>query len=144
MRFLNKKMASSLTLLAALVFFISSLAVSQGQQQKPAPAEGKTVLDIVTDNEDTKHFADALEKSGFARVLKQQGPYTVVAPKNKAVEEAELNIEENPKNLIQGQLYQGEIPAEEIESQLGVTIEKSDKSASNGVVYIVDKVSQGR
>ena len=44
------------------------------------------------------------------------------------------------KSIVQSHLYQGEVSSEQVESQMGVTIEEKDESPSNGVVYVVDQV----
>jgi len=142
--FLSKKATlKSFVVTTLILFSFSTLLLAQGQKA-PQQVEGKSLLDVVESHEDTEKFAEVLNASGFARVLKQAGPYTVVAPENEAIENADSKLKEQPKELMKGQLYQGEIPEEDVKKQLGVTIKDKDESAANGVVYVVDKVSTGR
>ncbi|MEL7833651.1 fasciclin domain-containing protein [Fodinibius sp. Rm-B-1B1-1] len=128
-----------------LVFALSAnFAVGQGGGQ--SQVQGETVVDKVSENSDTSDFSDLLEQSGFAQVLAQQGPYTVLAPSNDALAKGEVDVEsakENQKQaqqVVQNHLYQGEISADEVESSMGVKVQKEDESPANGVVYVVDKV----
>lgn len=136
---------NSLIITVAVLFTTHS---TEAQQTTPPDAEGKTVYEAVKSSEETSDFAQLLEKSGYADILKKQGPYTILAPSNEALEESGENVEElneNPekvKNLIRGHLYQGEVPSDQVESQMGVSVEESDDSPSNGVVHVVDQIVQ--
>lgn len=130
-----------------LVFALSAnISVAQGGGQAQGQVEGETVVDKVKDNSDTSEFSELLDQSGFAQVLVQQGPYTVLAPSNDALSESDIDIEsakENQKQaqqVVQNHLYQGEISADEVESSMGVKVQKKEESPANGVVYVVDKV----
>lgn len=137
-------MISSLIL---TVTFLLNTSV-QAQETAPPDAQGETVYEVVNASEETSDFAELLDKSGYAQILKKQGPYTILAPSNDAIEASNTSMEElneNPeqiKTVVQGHLYQGEVPSDQIESQMGVTVEKSDESASNGVVHVVDQIVQ--
>ena len=133
----------SLSILTLIVFASTSLLIAQGQTA-PQEVEGKSLLEVVETHEKTEKFSEVLNASGFARVLKQAGSYTVIAPNNEAIDNVESKLKEQPKELMKGQLYQGEISEEDVENQLGVNIVDKDESAANGVVYVVDKVSTGR
>lgn len=135
------------TLLASTLVLTVTLLLNSNpalaQENAPPAAEGKTVVEVVKDNNGTSEFAQLLAESGYAQVLENQGPYTVVAPSNEAIEaekEAAGEGAVNAKSLVQGHLYQGEVPAEQVESQMGVTVEDTDESAGNGIVHVVDKV----
>lgn len=114
-------------------------------QEDTAP-QAETVVDVVDANEETTDFGQLLENSGFANVLQAEGPYTVLAPSNEAIESSGTSmdaLEESPqkvKTLVQGHLYQGELPPEQVESMLEVEVKDTDESASNGTVHIVDEV----
>lgn len=94
----------------------------------------------------TSDFAELLEKSGFAQVWVQQGPYTVRVPTNEALIKGNVDVEaanENRKQaqrIVQRHLYQGEISVEEIESTMDISIESKDELPSNGVVYFINDV----
>lgn len=134
--------------LIIIVAFLFTTHTTDAQQTTPPDAEGKTVYEAVKSSEETSDFAQLLEKSGYAEILKKQGPYTILAPSNEAIEESGENVEElneNPekvKNLIRGHLYQGEVPSDQVESQMGVSVEESDDSPSNGIVHVVDQIVQ--
>ena len=145
---INKLISASVAVLMVLAFS-ANFAVAQGGgqgQQGQGQVQGETVVDKVSENSETSDFAELLEKSGFAQVLAQQGPYTVLAPSNDALGSGEVDVEsakENQKQaqqVVQNHLYQGEISADEVESSMGVKVQKKDGSPANGVVYVVDKV----
>lgn len=137
---IKRVFAGSLMFALTLLFFSSTL---QAQGNTEATAQGKTVYEVINSIENTSEFATLLDKAGYGQVLKQQnGTYTVLAPNNEAVQNAESSLKESPKKLMQGQLFKGEVPKEQIESQMGVTVQESYNSASNGVVYVVDKIVQ--
>ncbi len=85
-----------------------------------------------------KPFSQLLKDSGYEQILKRQGTFTVIAPKNEAVEQAGAQAQESPQQVVQGHLFQGEISKDQVEEQTGVTVEETDESASNGVVFVVD------
>ncbi len=129
--------ASSLILVITL-FLVSN---SMKAQENSAPdAQANTVFQVVDSKDNTSEFAELLQTSGFAPILKKKGPYTVLAPNNEAIEKTDSKLKDNPKKLMKGQLFQGEVSKKQIESQMGVKVQETDKSASNGTVYVVDKV----
>lgn len=133
-------LTSSLILTIALLFNLNEALAQDSTNQK---TQGKTVIEVVQDKEGTSDFAQMLKESGYAQVLNKQGPYTVLAPSNaaiKAKKEANGGEAVNAKSMVQGHLFQGEIPADQIESQMDVTVKNTDESAGNGVVHVVDKV----
>lgn len=128
-------------LTVAITVFIFSTS-TQAQENPPPEAEGKTVIEVVETNEETSEFAQLLKDSGYEQILKRQGTFTVIAPKNEAIEQIGAQAKENPQQVVQGHLFQGEISVDQIEDQMGVTVEKTDESAANGIVHVVDQVSQ--
>lgn len=131
---------SSLIVTLAFVF---SLNEAVAQDSTSQAAQGKTVMEVVQNKDDISDFAQMLEKSGYGKVLAKEGPYTILAPSNEAIKaekESGGKGAVQAKGLIKGHLYQGEIPADQIESQMDVTVTATDKSAGNGIVHIVDKV----
>lgn len=129
--------ASSLIFTVSLLLFSGSL---QAQQQSSADSQGKTVFDIVNSKDNTSEFAKLLKQSGYSQVLKKKGSYTVLAPENKAIQQADSKLKKNPKKLMRGQLFKGNVPKKQVESSMGVKVKETDKSASNGIVYVVDRV----
>jgi uncharacterized surface protein with fasciclin (FAS1) repeats len=114
---------------------------SQGNNYKSSDSNAKTVVDVVKSTKNVSKFAKLLDKSGFAKILNQQnGQFTVLAPDNDAIENANSKLKKNPKMLVQKQLLQGKISKKQVESKLGVKVEKTDNSASNGTVYVVNKL----
>ena len=117
----------------ALFFSPDSMNAQQTSTQD------NTLYQVVNSKDNTSEFATMLDKSGYAKILKNpEGTYTVLAPNNQAVKTS--NLKKNPKKLIKGQLYKGEVPKKQVESRTGVTVQEADSSASNGIVYVVDKV----
>jgi len=135
-----KTFVISSLMIVGSIFLISNS--SSAQNNNSGKAQGKTVIEAVNSNKNTSEFASLLKKSGFSAVLKKEGPYTVLAPTNEAIDGVNDNLKAKPKNLMRGQLFQGEVPKKKVESQMNVKVLKTDKSPSNGIVYIVDKVSQ--
>lgn len=136
----------------SFVFLFAIALYSNTTTAQEAPptegAEGETIVDKLSENEETTEFAALLDESGFADVLQQEGPFTVLAPSNEALQSGEVDVEavkEDPaqvQQLVQSHLYKGEIPSEQVESSMGVGIENSDDSADNGTIYVVDQVVQ--
>lgn len=130
----------------ALLFAFAVHSNAVAQQQEAPPQQGETVVDKVESNDDTSEFAEILKVSGFAEVLKKQGPFTVLVPTNDALESSDVDVEaakndqEAAQQIAQSHLYQGNLPAEDVESSMGVQVEDSDDSPSNGTVYIVDQI----
>lgn len=146
MRTKIKRFVSASVALLLVFAFSANVSVAQGGGQGQGQAQGETVVDKLNENENTSDFAELLEQSGFAQVLVEQGPYTVLAPSNDALANGEVDIEsakenrEQAQQVVQNHLYQGEIPTEEVESSMGVEVEDKDESPSNGVVYFVNDV----
>lgn len=146
MRTKIKRFVSASVALLMVFAFSANVMVAQGGGQGQGQAQGETVVDKLNENENTSDFAELLEQSGFAQVLAEQGPYTVLAPSNEALANGEVDIEaakesqEQAQQVVQSHLYQGEIPAEEVESSMGVEVEDQDGTPSNGVVYFVNDV----
>lgn len=126
----------------SLVLAVSLLVLSNSMKaQNSSPDnQGKTVFEIVNSKENTSEFADLLKQSGYSKILKKQGTYTVLAPDNEALQNVDSKLKKNPKKLMRGQLFKGNVPKDQVESQMEVKVKETDKSASNGVVYVVDKV----
>lgn len=133
-----------LVLLIIGSIFNSNLAAQGTQSSKK---QGKTVYNVIQSNDQTTHFAKLLKASGYSRVLnKKKGPYTVLAPSNKALQSSGYDkAKSDPakaKKIVNGQLYKGNVSPDQVKSNMGVKIIDTDKTADNGTVYIVDKVIQ--
>lgn len=132
-----KKMRIGIATLILMLFAGAQLTYAQ---------EDKTVIDVVNENEEASVFADLLSETQLPPLLSQTGPFTVLAPSNEALEEMGDKLEEikeNPdqlENLVINHLFQGEVPAEEVEPRIGVPVKDGDFNASNGVVHIVNEV----
>lgn len=133
-------LSGTFALIITLLFQVQAVTA---QGQAPEAGQGKTVMEVVDEKDDTGDFAQMLKDSGYSQVLNQQGPYTILAPSNEAIKAEKESMGKSAvsaKKLIQGHLYQGEVPADQIESQMGVTVTETDETAANGVVHIVDTV----
>lgn len=140
---IKRLVAGSFILLFAVAIHSNTINAQGNAETQP---QGETVVDQVESNEDTSDFAELLKVSGFAEVLKKQGPFTVLAPTNDALQSGEVDVEKAKEDqkmaqqVAQSHLYQGELPADEVESSMGVKVQDSDDSPSNGTVFVVDQV----
>lgn len=141
---IKRLVSTSLALM--LIFAVSAnFAVSQNTGQQ-GQVDGATVVDKLNSNDKLSGFAELVDASGFGQVLIQPGPYSVLAPTNKALENEGVDVDaaienrDQAQKVVQSHLYQGEISSEEVESSMGVKIEDKDESAANGTVYVVDQV----
>lgn len=143
---LKSILTATFTLL--LAFSLSLDAEAQEVQQETAQPDGETVMDVVTSNPDNSVFAELLAESDMQEILSAEGPFTVLAPTDEALEEAGITAEqlqENPEQIqeiIRPHLYQGDMDSERVESALNVEVEDGDHEAANGVVHVVDEVVQ--
>lgn len=132
----------SVVLLFAVAVYSNTITA---QENPPTETQAETVVDKLEENEKTTEFAELLKVSGFADVLRQQGSFTVLAPSNEALQgkvdtEALKENQGKAQQIVQGHLFKGEISREQVKSKMGVEVEDSDESASNGTIYIVDQV----
>lgn len=142
---LKRLIASSFIFLFAVSLHFNT---ANAQGQTPPDAEGETVVDKLDSNEQTSEFAQLLKESGFSDILTKQGPFTVLAPSNDALQSGDTSadeLKENPEELkkfVRSHLYQGEVPTDQVESGMGVKVQDTEESASNGIIYVVDKPVQ--
>ena len=127
------------SLVVLTIIFTSS--ISAQDIPPPANAQGKTLLQVVKSNDDISEFVQLLEDSGYSQILEEEGPYTVLAPSNDALKKVATELKENPQALVQGQLFQGNVPKELVEPELNVTVEETDDNAANGTIHVVDKIN---
>lgn len=140
---------SVITLLMALTFSANSaLAQDSTDTYKDTNmSEDKSVMEIVESSEDHTIFADLLDETGMSEAIKDEGPYTVVAPTDEAFESMDKNLEElkNDEQMVQdvvsGHLFQGKVDSSEVEPAVNVDITES-KEASNGYVHVSSDVIQ--
>lgn len=135
---INKKRVS-----AALSMFLSIFLVAAISN---ITAQNNNVVEVINNSENHTVFIDLLNETGLNEVVAQAGPYTVVAPTDKAFEEMDANLEnlrENPDSLekvVISHLFQGEVSAQKAEASLGIEISEGDLPASNGLVHISNEV----
>lgn len=140
-----KRLVSASLAVMLVMAVVANVTVAQNTGQQ-GQVDGETVVDKLNSSDKTSDFAELVEASGFGQVLVQQGPYTVLAPTNSAIEDEGVDVDaakenkEQAQKVVQSHLYQGEISSDEVESSMGVKIEDKDESAANGTVYVVDKV----
>jgi uncharacterized surface protein with fasciclin (FAS1) repeats len=109
-------------------------------------AQSGNVVDVINDSEDHTIFAQMLADTELDNVVAQQGPFTVVAPTDAAFEALGDELEqiqadpERMQNTVIGHLFQGEVPAADVEPALEVQVASGDIPATNGLVHIVDEV----
>jgi uncharacterized surface protein with fasciclin (FAS1) repeats len=137
---LKTYLASSLALAVMFLMISGSLHAQGNTQGKKMQSNKKSVVNVIKSKKDLSKFASLLKKSGFAQVLnKQDAKFTVLAPDNDAVKNLDSKQKKNPKNLVQSQLFQGNVSKKVVEKQMGVNVKKTYDNADNGVVYVVDK-----
>lgn len=106
----------------------------------------ENVLEVVKNSDNHTVFAELLEETELDELLKEEGPYTVLAPTDEAFEEMDTDLEtlkENPqelKNVVIGHLFNGEVAAADVEQSKSVNVTEGDIEAGNGTVHIIDEV----
>ena len=109
-------------------------------------AQTGSVVDVINDSEDHTIFAQMLADTELDNVVAQQGPFTIVAPTDAAFEALGDELEhiqadpERMQNVVIGHLFQGEVPATDVEPALEVQVAEGDIPATNGLVHVVDQV----
>jgi uncharacterized surface protein with fasciclin (FAS1) repeats len=130
----------------AASFFSAILAMILVAGINLSVAQSGTVVDVINDSEDHTILAELLETTELNNVIAQEGPFTVIAPTDEAFEAMGSDLDElrnNPEqaqNVVIGHLFQGEVPASDVEPALEVEVAEGDIAASNGLVHVVDEV----
>jgi len=133
--------------LFSLLLVMASLTDLYAQNQEMTPqVSGDDVITVLNESADHTIFAQLIDEAQLTETIQQPGPYTILAPKNEALEElgSELNeLRESPdqlQNVVINHLFTGEASATEVEESFGVEVEEGDMEASNGVVHSIDEV----
>ena len=133
----NSKLSKIFTAMFALILAAGlNLAVAQSGD----------VVDVINDSEDHTIFAQMLADTELDNVIAQQGPFTVIAPTDAAFEALGAEFEqiqadpERMQNIVIGHLFQGEVPATDVEPALEIEVAEGDIPAANGLVHVVDEV----
>ncbi|MEX0610232.1 MAG: fasciclin domain-containing protein [Balneolaceae bacterium] len=140
MRSTQNKIFTGLVTVAITIFAFTGIT----QAQEGTQGDGD-VVEVVKGSDDHSIFVGLLEDTELEGLLKQEGPYTVLAPTDEAFEKLE-NFEElkedseRLQNIIIGHLYNGEISSADVENAKAVEISDGDIEASNGVVHVVEEV----
>ena len=109
-------------------------------------AQSGNVVDVINDSDDHTIFAQMLADTELDNVVGQQGPFTVVAPTDEAFQALGGELEqiqadpERMQNIVIGHLFQGEVPATDVEPALEVQVADGDIPASNGLVHVINEV----
>lgn len=133
----SKKLSKFFTALFALVL-VAGINITM--------AQSGNVVEVINDSEDHTVFAQMLADTELDNVIAQQGPFTVVAPTDAAFEALGADLEqiqadpERMQNIVIGHLFQGEVPATDVEPALEVEVADGDIPASNGLVHVIDEV----
>lgn len=134
-------MKFSKTVISGLATILIAFFIGMGAVQAQ-----NNVVEVVENSEDHTIFADLLVETEMVDLLKQEGPYTVLAPTDEAFEKISSDLEtlkENPQelqNVIISHLFNGEVTAAEVEEARPVEITKGDIEASNGTVHVIEEV----
>lgn len=135
---INKKRISVILSMFLSIFLVAAI--------NNVAAQDSNVVEVINNSENHTIFADLLNETGFSDVVAKAGPYTIVAPTNRAFEEMDTNLDElraspdNLESLVISHLFQGEVPAQKAEASLGIEITDGDLPASNGLVHISNEV----
>ncbi|PWN07937.1 fasciclin domain-containing protein [Rhodohalobacter mucosus] len=109
-------------------------------------AQDGTVLDIINESEDHTVMAELLEVSGVDEMISDDGPYTVIAPTDEAINSMELDVDklrEDPDmahDFLVNHIFEGEVLAEDAGPSLDVNITIADIIAVNGIVHVTDEI----
>ena len=132
-----KRVPYFISFLALLIFALNVQMTS---------AQTETVVDIVNSSSDHTILADLLRISELDRIVSQEGPFTVIAPTNKAFQAMDTDLDKLRNNHEQAQevvlehLFQGEVPSRDAEQALNIRITQGDIRASNGIVHVTENV----
>lgn len=146
MKFTAKQFITGLVTVA--IAFFANIGDVQSQDvptEEPTQSNGD-VVEVVKESEDHTIFASLLEDTEMDELLRQEGPYTVLAPTDQAFEELGEEFEElqqdseRLQNVVIGHLYNGEIGSADVENAKAVEITEGDIEASNGVIHVVEEV----
>ena len=145
MKFTRKYLLSAVVT-AMLMFAGSGLLKAQDEikgNEKKNQTEGD-VVEVINNSEEHTIFASLMEEAQVVDLLKQEGPYTVLAPTDEALENEDLeSIKQDPQRLqdfVVSHLFQGEVSSEDVENARNIEIEEGDIQASNGVVHFINEV----
>ncbi|MEX0720453.1 MAG: fasciclin domain-containing protein [Balneolaceae bacterium] len=127
-----------ITVAIVLIAFIDTTA------QEGLQGDGD-VVEVVKESEDHTIFVSLLEETELDDLLKQNGPYTVLAPTDEAFEKLEefdqlKEDSERLQSVMIGHLYNGKIGSTDVQNAKSVEITEGDIEASNGVIHVVDEV----
>jgi uncharacterized surface protein with fasciclin (FAS1) repeats len=127
-------------------FFTAMYALLLTAALNLAAAQSGDVVDVINESEDHTVFAQMLADTELDNVISQQGPFTVVAPTDDAFAALGDDLEqiqadpERMQNIVIGHLFQGEVPATDVETTLEIEISEGDIPATNGLIHVVDEV----
>lgn len=128
------------------IFTVTFMALFLAVGVNFAQAQDATVVDIINESEDHTILAELLVETELNNVISQPGSFTVIAPTDEAFEALGSDLDElraNPQqlqNVVIGHLYQGEVPSEDVEPNVGVEVVEGDIAASNGIVHVTNEV----
>lgn len=109
-------------------------------------AQSGDVVDVINNSDDHTIFAELLEATEMDNVISEQGPFTVIAPTDDAFEAMGGDLDEiaadpeRAQNVVVSHLFQGEVPASDVEPALDIEVEDGDISADNGLIHSVGEV----
>lgn len=114
-----------------------------------ASLEEETIYDVMLEHDEIETFATITTESEMHRHLHHDGPFTVLAPTDEALDALPadelgdvMQDEGAQRDLMNDHMFQGEHTAEEVEHviQDGEVIEEI--TAENGVLLIVDGIAE--
>lgn len=138
--------------IAFSLLFVMVAGIGKGvfaiEEEPERPERLQTVVDIVDGQDELSEFSDYLVEGDMDQILRDEGPFTVIAPTNQAFAELPEDlvqaVEGDPQELQQllsNHLFQGAHDAEEMQMHLPEDVTVVDEiQADNGVVLIVEDV----
>jgi transforming growth factor-beta-induced protein len=134
--------------------------------ESPAPA-GDASMDLVAvaaENPELSMFVEAVQANGLAEALAGEGPFTVFAPDNAAIEASGVDVTEDvllvhvvegeklmAADLAPGAKYSSMLEGNDLTTYTGkdgnvymktFVVTTPDIEASNGVIHIIDGVNE--
>lgn len=135
----TEKLSTLFTVLLLALFVGIGSAFAQNFEQN-------NVYKVVENSEEHTIFTELIQEVKLDDLLQSEGPYTVLAPTDKAFERLKEQLEElrkNPQQLqdfVIGHLYQGNIASGDVEQAKPVNITRGDIETDNGTVHVIDEV----
>ena len=136
--------------LTYIYLLIPALAVTLFGVNIASPEAGsdeETIYDVMLEEDELQVFSELVTESEMHRHLHHEGPYTVLAPKDEAIdnlpaEEVGELMQDNQmqRELMDNHIFQGEHAADDVEHVVEDGEVVDEIYADNGVVLVINSV----